>query len=106
MSGQTPDIADVREITSTRKTDRLEARLSRQQKALIERAAAYEGRSVSDFVINSAQKAAEKVVGQHEVWELNGAQSRAFVEALLRPKKPNKRLLDAVNEHRETVEIR
>jgi len=89
-----------------RKTGRLEARISQRQKSLIEKAAAYEGRSVSEFVIQSAQLAAEEVVRRHEVWELDAEQSRAFVAALLKPRKPNKRLTDAARDHRRTVKAR
>ena len=47
---------------STRaKTARLEARISAEQKALIERAAAYERRSVSDFVVQAVQREAKNL---------------------------------------------
>ena len=38
------------------KRERLEARVSPEQKALIERAARLEGRSVTDFLVRSAQR--------------------------------------------------
>ena len=105
MSGQTPDIDFMKDTVMDRKTGRLEARISERQKSLIEKAAAYEGRSVSEFVVQSAQRAAEEVVRRHEVWELNAQQSRAFVDSLLKPKKGNKRLRDAVRDHRKTVKV-
>jgi uncharacterized protein (DUF1778 family) len=36
------------------KKERLEARVTAEQKALIERAAAYEGKTISDFVVTKA----------------------------------------------------
>ena len=96
----------MKSTTILRKSARLEARVNEQQKSLIERAAVYEGRSVSEFVIQSAQKAAEEVVQRHEQWELNKEQSRAFVDILLRPKKPTKRLREAVREYRQSVKLK
>ncbi len=96
----------MKEAVVDRKTGRLEARISERQKSLIEKAAAYEGRSLSEFVVQSAQRAAEEVVRQHEVWELNARQSQTFVAALLKPRKANQRLRDAVSDHRKTVKVR
>lgn len=77
------------------RTARLEARITADQKALIERAAAYEGRSVSDFVVQSVQEAAKTVVPDHEVLRLNRRQSEAFVKILLDPPEPNAALQQA-----------
>ena len=45
-----------------RKQERLEARVTRQQKRLIERAAYLRGTSVTDFVVASAQQAATATI--------------------------------------------
>jgi Protein of unknown function (DUF1778) len=45
---------------SRARSQRLEARLSADQKALIEQAAALQGRSVTDFVLASAQDAVRR----------------------------------------------
>lgn len=91
---------------STTKNSRLEARITAEQKELIERAAAYEGRSVSDFVVATVQQAAKAVIQEHEVLRLNESQSRAFVETLLNPPKPNDALQQAADEYREDVTSR
>ena len=49
---------------SSTKSARLETRVSPEQKELIERAAAYTGRSVSDFVVAHVEVAAKKVVDE------------------------------------------
>ena len=85
------------------KTARLEARITAEQKELIERAAAYQGRTVSDFVVSTVQEAATAVIREHEVLRLNGSQSRAFVEALLNPPEPNEALQQAADEYRQDV---
>ena len=85
---------------------RLETRLTPDQKALIERAAAYEGRSVTDFVVHTLQAEARKVVEGHETIKLNAAQSRKLVEALLKPAKPTAALRRAARRHEQLVESR
>jgi uncharacterized protein (DUF1778 family) len=85
------------------RTARLEARVTPEQKALIERAAAYEGRSVSDFLLQRAQEAARTVIEEHEVVRLSSSQSKAFVEALLRPPAPNDALRQAAKEYHRSV---
>lgn len=85
------------------KTARLEARLTAKQRELIERAAAMEGRSVSDFVIGAAQAAARKVIERHEVVHLTEVQSRSLVESLLAPPGPNQALRDARDAHDREV---
>jgi uncharacterized protein (DUF1778 family) len=91
---------------STGKNARLEARITAEQKELIERAAAYEGRSVSAFVVGAVQQAAKAVVQEHEVLQLNESHSRAFVETLLNPPEPNEALRQAAEQYQEDVSSR
>ena len=88
------------------KSARLETRVSPEQKELIERAAAYAGRTVSDFVLAHVESAAKKVIEEYERLHLDQAQSRVLVEALLAPKKPNKKLQRAMDDYRQRVESR
>lgn len=88
------------------KSARLETRVSPEQKELIERAAAYSGRSVSDFVVAHIEVAAKRVVEEYERLKLDKQQSRTLVEALLAPKRPNSKLHAAVQEYRQRVESR
>jgi len=90
------------DATSSR-TARLEARVTPEQKALIERAAAYEGRSVSDFLVQRAQDAARAVIEEREVVRLSPSQSKAFVEAMLRSPAPNDALRQAAKEYHRRV---
>ncbi len=87
----------------TTKKARLEAGITPEQKELIERAAAYEGRSVSDFVVRTVERAAKAVIQEHGVLRLNESQSRAFVETLLNPPKPNEALEQAAEKYLEDV---
>ena len=82
--------------------ERLEARITTDQKALIQRAAELEGRSVTDYVVSSVQEAAKRTLEAHDVMVLSAAESRAFVDALLDPPPINHRLRDSVRRHRAT----
>ncbi|MFC6623803.1 DUF1778 domain-containing protein [Novosphingobium panipatense] len=75
-----------------RRGERLEARVTAEQKALIEHAAALEGRSITDFVLTSVQDAAKRAIAEHEVIQLSVKDSKAFVEALLNPREPSKKM--------------
>ena len=85
------------------KNARLEARITAEQKELIERAAGYLGRSVSDFVVATVQEAARAVIQEHELLRLNESQSREFIETLLNPPEPNESLQQAADEYRQDV---
>ena len=82
------------------RAQRLEARVTAEQKSLIERAAALQGRTVTDFVLTSVQDAARRAIEQHQQLELTVRDSRAFVDALLDPKPVNARLRETVRRYR------
>lgn len=83
--------------------ERLEARITPELKTLLYRAAALEGRSVTDFVIASVQQAATEAIHRHEVMTLSAADSARFVEAILNPEPPNDALRDAARSYRELI---
>jgi len=72
-----------------RKLERLEARVTREQKRIIERAAELRGTSVTEFVVVSAQQAATKTIKDFETLRLRGEAREVFVNALLNPPAPN-----------------
>jgi uncharacterized protein (DUF1778 family) len=77
----------VVKLASTRlRAERLEARITVSQKALIEHAAALQGRSVTDFVLSSVQDAAAKAIDEHQRLALSVRDGRAFVQALVAPR--------------------
>ncbi len=85
--------------------ERLEARVTAEQKTLIERAAALQGRTVTDFVLTSVQEAARRAIEDHRQLELSLRDSEAFVDALLNPKPVNERLRDTVRRYRELTGV-
>jgi uncharacterized protein (DUF1778 family) len=85
------------------KVERLEARLSPADKALFQEAATLQGRSLTDFVVNSALEAAKRTVRQNEFVDLTRRDRIAFVEALLNPPPPSDRLRRAMHRHNQTI---
>ena len=80
---------------------RLEARMTTDQKALLQHAAALSGRTLSEFVLASAQEAAAKVIQEHETIRLSRNEQIAFVTALLKPRPPDARLRKAAAKYRQ-----
>ena len=83
------------------KLERLEARISREQKRIIERAAGLRGTSVTEFVVASAQQAATTTIKDYEMLRLHGEAREAFVNALLNPPAPNAAAKRAVNRYKQ-----
>lgn len=83
----------------TTRDARLEVRVSAAQKGLLQHAAAMSGRTLSEFVVNSALDAARLVIAEHESIRLSREEQGAFVRALLQPPEPNARLKRAAKAH-------
>jgi uncharacterized protein (DUF1778 family) len=54
-------------MATEHKTERIEARTSAANRALIEQAAILEGRSISDYIISMASAAAKKTIAEHNM---------------------------------------
>ena len=82
---------------------RLEARVSSAQKALFQRAAELSTRTLSEFVVASAQEAATRIIQENEAIRLTRAEQIAFVSALLAPPEANARLRQAAKKYRSLM---
>jgi len=82
---------------------RLEARVSPETKALLQKAADLEGRTLTDFVIASVQAEAYRVIEQHQMLKLSIEDSEVFVDALLNPPKPNNALKAAALRYKQVM---
>lgn len=87
------------------RNERLETRVTAEQKNLIEQAAALQGRSVTDFVLTSVQDAARRAIEEHQRLNLSVRASQAFVDALLNPPPVNDRLRDTVRRYRQATGV-
>jgi uncharacterized protein (DUF1778 family) len=88
------------------KTYRFDARLKEDQKRLIQRAVDLEGRSMTDFVLHSAEIAAERTIERRAGLVLTARESEAFVDALLHPPKPGPVLRRAARDYRKRLTSR
>ena len=91
------------EATDKSRGARLEARISVEQKTVLQRAATLSGRTLSEFVVASAQDAATRVIQEHETIRLSRAEQIAFVSALLKPPAANARLRQAAAAYRKQM---
>jgi uncharacterized protein (DUF1778 family) len=87
------------------KTYRFDERLNEEQKLLIQRAADLQGRNMTDFVLQSAEAAAEKTLQDRAILILSARETEAFVDAILRPADPGPVLRKAVRAIQETVRL-
>jgi uncharacterized protein (DUF1778 family) len=90
----------IQETPDTTRGARLEARVSAAQKSMLQQAAALSGRTLSEFVVASAQEAARRVIAEQESIRLSREEQSAFVQALLNPPEPNARLERAAQAYR------
>lgn len=92
-------------VTSSKQMARLEARVSPEIKALFQKAASLEGRTLTDFIIASVQVEANRVIQQHQMLKLSVEDSEAFVDALLNPPKLNDSLKSAALRYKQVMSV-
>jgi uncharacterized protein (DUF1778 family) len=85
------------------KAYRFDARLNEEQKILIQRAADPEGRSMTDFVLHSAETAAERTIAERAMLILSARETEAFVNAILNPAEPGGVLRAAARRYKSTL---
>jgi uncharacterized protein (DUF1778 family) len=78
----------------------LEARVTPDQKRLIERAAKLRGSTVTDFIVVSAQQAAADTIRNFETLVLRGQAQDVFINAILKPPRPNDAARAAVRRYK------
>jgi uncharacterized protein (DUF1778 family) len=89
--------------TTQTKDERINLRLKYHAKLMLERAASFEGQTISKFVLNSALSRAEKTIQEHEVMVLNANDSMTFFNALAKPVQFNNKMVAALKEHEQRV---
>lgn len=95
----------MRSSTNRVRSERLEARVTADQKKLIEHAAALQGRTVTDFVLASVQEAARQAIEDHQRLDLSIRDSQVFVDALINPQPVNDRLRETVRRYRKATGV-
>jgi len=83
--------------------ERLEARISADKKSILKNAADLSGRTLTDFVINSAYDAAIRVIQEYQQLHLSVKDREVFVHALLNAPSPSDKLLKAAKKYKKDV---
>ena len=81
-------------MSATVESARINLRTSPEAKALIERAAALMGTTVSGFMLQNAYEAARRVVADNETIMLSQRDFAAFIAACETPPEPTQALRD------------
>ena len=85
-------------MDTPKRTDRIDVRVTPEAKKALQAAAALRRTTVSDFVLDSALKAADDELAERTVFPLSAQQWEAFQEALDAPPRPTPRLKSLLQE--------
>lgn len=88
----------------TSRSSRLEARVAPDVLAAVKRAAEIEGRSISDFVVDAARRAAEHIIEEAQIIRLSLADQERVASVLLGEPKASAALYRAMARHRKMVQ--
>ncbi|MDE3719855.1 MULTISPECIES: type II toxin-antitoxin system TacA family antitoxin [Nocardiopsis] len=84
-------------------TERIEVRVTPEDKALLLEAARISHESASKFVVRTAREAATEIVEREQATTVPAAFFDAMVESLEEPAQPIEELASAVRRHRSMV---
>jgi len=90
-------------VLKERKT-RFDARIPEAQKALFEKAAGLAGyRTLTDFLISSAQERANAIIAQHNMILASQKDQEIFFDNIVNPPKPNANLKQAFKNYQQAL---
>jgi uncharacterized protein (DUF1778 family) len=89
--------------SAAKRTERLDARVTAEEKQIIETAASLRGISVTDLLRTTVKDAATRIIQENELLTLAARSRATFVEALLNPPAPNKKALEAARRFKREV---
>jgi uncharacterized protein (DUF1778 family) len=84
---------EATDMVKTEKMDRIDLRVTRDQKEILSRAAVLSGVSMSSFLVSKALNEAKKIVAKSETIVLSGKDRDLFYSLLKNPPAPNKNLV-------------
>ncbi len=83
--------ADSNKVNKIKKNARLEARVTEEQKQLMERAAFLRGQNLTEFIVAVLAETSLQIIKDRELIELTDRDRQAFANALLNPSTPSDR---------------
>jgi uncharacterized protein (DUF1778 family) len=98
-----PQAANLDRTERRARAYRLGFRVDAETKRLVERAAALERRSLTDFCLTALTDATRATISRHESLVLSERDRAAFFSTLVHAPKPNARLRRAIRVARERV---
>lgn len=87
-----------------KKEQRIDARLTLEAKLQIDQAAAMQGRSTSDFMVQAALKEASQVIESQRIIRLTVAESVALAELMAGEPKVNEASVAAMRRHQKLID--
>ncbi len=79
---------------STTRSSRLGLRATSEQETVLRRAAAVAHKSLTDFILDSACRAAEQTLLDQRLFMVSGSQYQSLMALLEQPERPNEGLRD------------
>ncbi len=98
-------LSGIKEVVMSTKTERVEARLSLEQRNRIERAAEYAGESMSAFMVSAAVERADELIAAHTATVVPSDYFDQLLAALDEPAEPSPRLAAAAERARRQRRI-
>lgn len=86
------------------KEERLQVRLDRDAKQVLEKAARYENQTLSGFVLTKALDEARQVIDRHEILRINEQDWGQVMAAIDNPPVANDALKRAHKRHRQLIQ--
>jgi len=88
---------------NTSEIERFEARISADKKSVLKNAAELSGRTLTDFVVQSAYEAAIRVIQEYQQLHLSIKDRDVFMHALLNPPAPSGNLVKAAKKYKKDI---
>lgn len=85
------------------RTARIEARIAPEALLVVKRAAELQGRSVSDFVVDSALNMAQKAIEETQIIRLAVEDQRAIADSILNPPPLTPAMERAIDRYRSVI---
>ena len=89
-------------LSTSKKTERITARVPVDIRATLIEAAAFSGSTLNQFLVQAAIEKAQSVIEKERVIQLSYDDATVFFEALENPPKPNKKLKEAVKKYKNS----
>lgn len=90
---------------SVAKTNRIDLRVSKEQKDLLETAASIRGVSLSSYLLSNCLEIAQADIAKHQKLVLSDRDRDLFLSLIASPPKPKQDLVEAMREFQQEYEV-